>query len=232
MRALEEYLSKLGQATVALSGGVDSTLLAYYCHKILGDKASAITAVSEFTSQHELKNAKYVAELIGIKHKIITLSVLKTVKNNPLDRCYHCKKFIFSSISGPNVCDGTNTDDKERPGLKAIKELGVLSPLAACGIGKQIIIRKTQELSLPLTPSNSCLATRLPHNSIITQELLDLVEQTESKLRCAGIINFRARPSNDKLTIETDESEHTISKISKQLGFSEVEYVKRNFEYA
>ena len=161
---------------VALSGGVDSAVVAMAAKKALDKNAIAVTADYNTLSADELTSAKRVAKEIDIEHKIITYNELDNtefVKNDQL-RCYHCRTELATYLSNEArqmdvdlIVDGTNTDDLSdyRPGIKALRENGIKSPLVELGINKQDVrnIAKSINLSVYDKPSNSCLASRIPH---------------------------------------------------------------------
>ncbi len=193
MDGLRQYFGAFGLAHIALSGGIDSTLLCRAAADALGTKALAVTVVTEFTSKRDIAFARRAAGLAGIRHRLVRASVLGTVKNNPKDRCYHCKRLVMSHLPKPGF-DGTNaTDSAERPGIRALSELGIRSPYRELGITKARIIRTSESLGLPVHPSNSCLATRIPHNTQITRAVLAEIERIEEELFCMGYDNVRAR---------------------------------------
>ena len=139
------------------------------------------------------------------------------LKNNPQDRCYHCKKLLFSKLSelanGHNIIDGTNYDDLSvyRPGIKALKELGIISPFAKFGITKQEIRDYAKECGIDIfdKPSTPCLATRFPYGAELTPEKLRLVEHGEKILKDLGFSCCRLRLHNDIARIEIPQSDFT-----------------------
>ena len=201
-----------GQAVVALSGGVDSGLTAWAAHAALGDAVVATTVVSELTSERERKRAQAVAEHIGIAYRTIEMKVLGNhlIRANQPDRCYHCKRLIFRQLNdvfGSNTLfmDGTNADDDPlRPGLKALREFGVFSPLREAGMGKADIRAMARTVGLPNwnTPSESCLATRIAHGIALSAEGLHIVETLEAHCHGLGVETLRVRYDNLMAIVE------------------------------
>lgn len=220
LKNLRGYLRGLGKVAIAFSGGVDSTLLARVAHEELGDDAIAITINAEIHANWEIDEAKEFSKSIGIRHHIEPLSVLdmEAFSNHPVDRCYHCKKAVFSRIFSiaasygiTTVIDGSNVDDLSdyRPGLKAINELGVISPLKAVGLTKDEIRSISASLELPTSqkPAFACLATRVPFGEAVTSERLVRIEKSELVLMQAGIKQFRVRDHGDIARIEVSKED-------------------------
>lgn len=231
---------------LAFSGGVDSSLLlqaAVNAAEKNGTRVAAITADTELHPKGDLTIAKKVAEQIGADHYIIHLSELDRgeIRQNPVDRCYLCKKNLFSEMlkkaeSLGIVClmEGTNTDDLKvyRPGLKAIKELGVISPMAEAGFTKADVRRLAGEYGIEVAdrPSVPCLATRFPYGTWLEPEELKKVEQGEAILREYDLYNIRLRVHGDCARIEVDpdaipvimENRMEIAEKIKKLGYSHV----------
>ncbi|MHB8173896.1 MAG: ATP-dependent sacrificial sulfur transferase LarE [Nitrospirota bacterium] len=211
---LIDYFKNFNGAAVAFSGGVDSSVVAAAAYKALRDKSLAVTVVSEFVPDSELRQASSVAGAIGIRHEVLRMSVLEDEKiaSNPPERCYHCKKGDFGVILklakkyGFGVFDGTNDDDTKarRPGLKALCEMGIKSPLMELGIGKEEVRRIARELRLPNSerPSSPCLASRFPYGMRITGKDLEKVGQAEEFLRSMGFIELRVRHHGNLARIE------------------------------
>ncbi|EGB15465.1 asparagine synthase [Pseudodesulfovibrio mercurii] len=202
----------VGCAVTALSGGVDSSLVAAAAHLALGPRAMACTVVSELTPDRDLKRAERVAAHIGIEHRVIQISalVVPEVRRNLDDRCYHCKCLILRTMrdafgAGCLLLDGTNADDDpNRPGLRALQEFHVYSVLLAAGLGKAEIRGLAREAGLSNweAPSESCLATRIPTGVPLNADDLGRVNALESYLHTIGVHTVRVRPDNLMATVE------------------------------
>jgi uncharacterized protein len=227
---------------VAFSGGVDSTLMAKVAWNVFGNKAVAVTASIEFITERELEEARRVAAEIGIKHCIVKLELPERIKGNPPDRCYQCKKLVMAAVKEfarergiKTIVDGTNYDDlgADRPGLRALKEEGVRSPLAEVKMGKALVRELSRELGLDYgKPSSPCLATRFPPNYRITARELEMVGEAEGFIRSLGFEVVRVRSLDGLARIELGRDEiakmsernnygKTVEKL-KSLGFKEV----------
>ena len=241
-----EFIIERGKdgVIVALSGGLDSSTLAALCKKLLGDKAIAVTVVSELQPEEEIEEAKRVAEEIGIKHILIEMSLLEEegVAKNGLDRCYHCKRAIFTRIRElaeelgvREIFDGTNASDSQRPGIRALRELGICSPWAELGIRKEEIREIARDLGLSVSEKapQSCLATRIPFGERITSERLLRISRAEKLVReLTGVKLLRVRDHGSIARIEVARGEIASfsdpSKIDiivrglKELGFKYV----------
>lgn len=231
---------------IALSGGVDSAVVAMAAKKALDKNAIAVTADYNTLSAEELTSAKRVAKEIDIEHKIIRYDELDNtefVKNDQL-RCYHCRTELATYLSNEAremdvnlIVDGTNTDDLRdyRPGIKALRENGIKSPLVELGINKQNVrnIAKLNKLSVYDKPSNSCLASRIPHGMPVTLEKLKRIETAELLIKSIfKVRQVRVRDHQDVARIEVGKEEikdmFDLEKISaidsrlKDLGFKHI----------
>jgi pyridinium-3,5-biscarboxylic acid mononucleotide sulfurtransferase len=218
------------RAIVALSGGVDSAVVALAARKGLGEGAIAITADYKTLAQEELAAALRVAREIGIKHKVIEYNELENqlfVKNDA-KRCYYCRTELglhlveeAKKVGISLIADGTNLDDLRdyRPGIRALRENGVRSPMTELGIGKTEIrnIAKSFGLSVYDKPSNACLASRIPTGSEVTYERLQRIENAEKIVKTIfGVRQVRVRDHGDLARIEVGRDElHRMFDIDK-----------------
>ncbi|MCR4899224.1 MAG: ATP-dependent sacrificial sulfur transferase LarE [Treponema sp.] len=220
--ALKNYFAQLGSLAIAFSSGVDSTFMLKVAHDLLGDRAVAITVRSDLFPEREKSEAQDFCKKEGIKHIFIDLQELDIpgFKENPKNRCYLCKHSLFAKIIEvahehglEYVCEGSNLDDEGdyRPGLKAIAELGVKSPLRECNLWKSEIRAISKDLGLATwkKPSFACLASRFVYGEIITLEKLAMVEKAEELLIDLGFIQERVRIHSSG----TDQTSGTIARI-------------------
>lgn len=243
-RDLISYLKQLNKVVIAFSGGVDSTFLVKAAKEALGDNVIAVTVVSPYIPKWEIEEAKLITKSIGIRHELLEVPVIiDEIKFNPLDRCYLCKKAVFTKIKELTkkcgfqyVVDGTNADDTKdyRPGLRALSELGIKSPLLEKGITKSEIREFSKELNLPTwdKPSYACLLSRIPYDEEIKVKDLDKIEKSEKYLMDLGFRAIRVRCHGDLARIEVPKEQiskitegdlgEKISKSLKEFGFKYV----------
>jgi uncharacterized protein len=219
LRRMLEELSADG-VCAAFSGGVDSALLLTVLSELHARKPFSLLAVVFATAFHtaeETASALKLADELGVPAERVDRDVLSdpVLRTNPKDRCYHCKRNLFSEMKRiaaahgiRNLVDGTNADDTKvyRPGRKALEELGVLSPLALCGFSKDEIRAAARELLVPVAdkPSMPCLATRFPYGTVLTDDALRKAERGEAYLREIGMNVVRLRVHGDVARLETD----------------------------
>ena len=237
---LKNYLKELKTAAVAFSSGVDSTFLLKTAKEVLGSNIIAISANFNSFPQKELNEAVEFCRKEQIKHIIIEFNELdiEGFSQNPANRCYLCKKELFKNIleiaksnNIENVLEGSNTDDvmDYRPGMQALKELNIKSPLRYSGLSKKEIRILSEKMNLPTSnkPSFACLASRFVFGETITKEKLQMVENAEQFLFDMGYNQVRVRIHNNIARIEVmpDDFENILKNRSeitdkfKNLGF-------------
>jgi len=247
--ALKEKLNRLTDiikaypaVAVAFSGGVDSTFLLKFAHGISKDKVTAVTAVAPNFSPDEIAAAIGFCSGEGIRHVLVDLgdSFLETFADNPENRCYLCKKSIFTKLlshpglAGMVFTDGSNKDDSFdfRPGEKALSELGIKSPLLEAGLTKEEIRYASKEIGLAAwdKPALACLASRIPYGEKVTAEKLTAIYSLEKALHEAGFSQVRVRHHGDVARIEVLPGERekffdtilmdNINDAAKKAGFT------------
>jgi len=233
-------------AVIALSAGVDSSLVALLAHKALGDRVVAVTGVSESLPPHELEIAKETAKAIGIKHLVVQTDELQNPEytSNRADRCYHCKDTLYGelrtladSLGLEAILDGTQVDDlsDDRPGFRAAQEAGVKSPLLTASFSKADVRETARLLGLSVwdKPAMPCLSSRITHGEEVTTDKLGMIGQAELYIKeLTGVRNLRVRYSSSMARIEVAPEERKlffdvavmdqIDRALKQLGFMTV----------
>ena len=211
---LRHWFDDLDDVVVAFSGGVDSALLAFVAHDVLGERAHAVTAVSPSLAGQEYDECARLAREWGLRWSSVTTDEMESAAyrvNNP-DRCYHCKDALMRAVqplsTAATVVLGVNTDDlrDHRPGQAAAKEWGARFPFVECGIDKAMIRGLSQRygLSTWCKPAMACLASRIPHGTEVSVQLLSRIERAEAVVRAVVSGNVRVRDHGDIARIEVD----------------------------
>ncbi len=223
---LYDFFVQNPKAALAFSGGTDSAYL-LYAAKQAGADVRAYYVKSAFQPRFELEDAKRLAKELRADMRILEVDIFasQTVTANPGDRCYHCKRMIFQAIAGavredgyPVLLDGTNASDeeKDRPGMRALRELSVYSPLRECGLTKENIRSLSKKAGLFTwdKPAYACLATRIPTGEEITREKLAATEAAEDYLLSLGFTDFRVRRLGEtaRLQVPANQLEKALEK--------------------
>jgi uncharacterized protein len=245
---LSEYISLIGDISVAFSGGTDSAFLLSAASRFASGRVLAVTVKTPYIPERIISECREFCKDIGINHEIIKIPAPEEIFFNPFDRCYICKKEMIGSILKysesrgiKNVVEGSNLDDlsEYRPGFKAVKEKGVLSPLADLFFSKNEIkdASKIWELSTWNKPSYTCSLTRFPYGEEINDEKLSMVEEAENYLYESGIKGVRVRTHGEIAIIEVPLSQHEMiikenlaSSISSRIKEAGFQYVTLDLE--
>lgn len=218
--ALLQRLGQLPSLIVAYSGGVDSAFLAWAAHRVLGARALSVTADSASYPERHRDMAFAIAREFGLRHEVIQTAELDRPEyraNNP-DRCYHCKDELFSQLARmaadrgfSTVADGSNADDRGdyRPGRRAAREKGVISPLDEVGLTKDDVRALSRAAGLPTwdEPASACLSSRIPYFSEVTEEKLRVIERAEDAVRALGFRVLRVRHHGEIARLEVGRDE-------------------------
>jgi len=206
-------LRGMGCAAVAFSGGVDSSFLLHAAREALGGGVLAVTFAAPYSPRAEIAGARDMAISLGVNHHVVETPVPEAVRENPPDRCYLCKRALFGRLRAlaaeqgiEHVLDGTNLDDLDdyRPGLRAVRELGVRSPLLDARLTKRDIRDLSREFGLPTwdLPAGACLLTRLPHGTFVDEGELERIDRGEHFLKSIGFRQVRLRSHGSLARIE------------------------------
>ena len=240
LERFDNILQELKSFVIAFSGGVDSTFVLYRASKINNLKITALTIRTPYIPKREIDEAAEFCAVYNIEHVILDLPFPETIRNNPQERCYMCKKLLFSYIKEyaeknnfRYVVDGTNADDNGdfRPGIRALTEMSIRSPLMEAGLVKHEIREASQleGLSTWDKPAYACLLTRIPYNTEVTERSLRMIEEAEQFLFDEGFAGSRVRMHGEIARIESlpgylprivlDPHREKIIERLKEIGF-------------
>jgi uncharacterized protein len=237
---LDTILKELKSFVIAFSGGVDSTFILHRASKIKKLNIAAVTIRTSYIPTREIEEAAEFCKLAGINHTIMDVEFPEVIRHNPIERCYLCKKLLFNHIKSfaekngyAYIVDGSNSDDNGdfRPGLKALKEMDIRSPLMESGLIKQEIRELSHRAGLTTwdKPAYACLLTRIPYDTIVSEKDLRMVEKAEQYLFEIGFPGTRVRIHGDVARIEClpgfinkiivePERQHIVDNL-KKFGF-------------
>jgi len=240
LKALDKIIRDMRSFVVAFSGGVDSTFLLHRASVTTGIKYTAITIRTPYIPEREIKEATEFCSGHGMNHQVVDLPFPESVRENPVERCYLCKKQLFGHLkeyATKNnfrfVADGTNADDKGdfRPGLRALEEMGIKSPLMEAGLAKHEIRELSQKAGLPTwdKPAYACLLTRIPYDTMVTERDIRKIEEAEQLLFDKGFYGTRVRLHGEVARIEcmpgyltrfvNDPEREIVVQNLKKIGF-------------
>ena len=237
-KELNVFFQENNRLALAFSGGTDSTYLMYAAREA-GADITAYFVKSQFQPMFELEDARRLADELNCRLKVLEIDVMKhdEIVSNQSHRCYYCKKLMFETIATAAktdgytvIIDGTNASDdaSDRPGMRALSEMNIISPLRLCGITKPEVRKLSEAAGLRTChlPSYSCLATRIKTGEIITEQKLEAIEKSENYLKSLGIRDFRVRVSNDKAGLELRSDDSIIVDKNKS---DIIEYLGKYF---
>lgn len=221
---IEDFFRENPNTAVAFSGGVDSACL-LWAAAAFGGRTAAYFVQTPFQPAFELEDARRTARQLGVELTVLPYDILSVpeVAANPPDRCYYCKRALFSRLLAaaemdglPLVLDGCNASDdaSDRPGMRALRELGVRSPLRECGLTKSDVRRLAREAGLPVwdKPSYACLATRIPAGTAISRADLDRAGRGEGLLMSLGFSDFRLRLRDGDALLQVREEQMDLAR--------------------
>ncbi len=233
--ALIGILEKIPSCVIAFSGGLDSAFLGIMANEHVPGRVVCATVADASTPECDLDTARKLTSNQGIEHIIIVSSIHPAVRNNPPDRCYHCKSQVFQRLEEirareglETILDGENASDSsdDRPGSRAARECGILSPLAEAGLTKQDIRELAREIGLEVwdRPASACLSSRIPFGTRLDDDVLRKIDRTEDFIRSKGIRMIRARVEGDGIRLELGQDENTpenramLESLSPEIG--------------